>query len=141
MKTLMILFLGLVMATPAMAFHRSFSGGYPTSAAQARGTKSQGLRVGAGAMTPMEARLEQLSGNKDAKSERINNAQKAGRKIQKAIPGAERAPDGEKVRYVNVSKGCSCEKQTITASGGAKVGIGKTAAEARGKASSSKATW
>ncbi len=141
MEKVLTILLVLVVATPTMAAHRGFSGGYPSSAARARGTRSQGLKVGAGAMTPMEARLEQSQGNTDAKSERISNARRAGRKIQKAIPGAEQASDGENVRYVKISKGCACEKQTVTASGGAKVGIGKTAAEARSKASSSKATW
>ena len=135
----------LIVATSAMAVHRSFSGGYPSSAARARGTKTRGLQVGAGAMTPMEARLEQLRGNADAKSERIGNAQKAGRKIRNAVPGAERAPDGEKVRHARVSKKCPCEKQAVTATGGGKVGVGKTAAEARkaatGPQTTNKATW
>lgn len=136
--TTMLVF--LIVATSAMAVHRSFSGGYPSSAARARGTRAQGLQVGEGAMMPMEARLEQLRGNADAKSERIGNAQKAGRKVRDAVPGAERAPNGETVRYTRVSKKCPCEKQTVTASGGAKVGVGKTAAEAKSKATS-KATW
>ena len=59
--TMTILFLLLIVATPAMAVHRSFSGGYPSSAAWARGMKVQGLNVGEGAMMPMEARLEGIA--------------------------------------------------------------------------------
>ena len=145
MRTMTMLVLILTVATSAMAVHRSFSNGYPSSAARARGTKAQGLQVSEGAMTPMEAKLEQLRGNADAKSERIGNAQKAGRKIRNAVPGAERTPAGEKVRYVRVSKKCPCEKQTVTATGGGKVGVGETAAEARkaatGPRATNKATW
>ena len=134
MRAMMMLFLVLVMAMPAMAERRSFSGGYSSAAVRSRGAKSQGLKVGEGAMTPMEARLEQLRGNKEAKSERINNAQKAARKIKSTIPDAEQMPDREKVQYVKVSKRCCCEKQTVTASCCTKVGISKTVAEAKGKA-------
>ena len=145
MRTVAMLVLFLAMAMPAMAVHRSFSNGYPSSAARARGAKTRGLQVGDGAMTPMEARLEQLRGNADAKSERIGNAQKAGRKVRNAVPGAERTPDGEKVRYARVSKKCPCETQTVTATGGGKVGVGKTAEEARkaatGPRATNKATW
>ena len=140
MKSIVFVLAVLFAAAEAEAVHRSFINGYPLSAARARGTKAQGLRVGSGAMTPMEARLEQLRGNADAKSERIGNAQKAGRNIRNAVPGAERTPDGEKVRYVRVSKKCPCEKQTVTATGGGKVGVGKTAAEARKDASGPRAT-
>ena len=138
--TMTMLLLFLIMATPAMAVHRSFSNGYPASAARAKGVKAQGLQVGGGAMTPMEARLEQLRGNADAKSGRIGNAQRAGRKVRNAVPGAVRTPDGEKTRYMRVSKKCPCEKQTVTTSCGAKVGVGKAAAEAKCKATT-KATW
>ena len=110
MKSIVFVLAVLFASAEAEAVHRSFSNGYPSSAARARGSKARGLQVGDGAMTPMEARLEQLRDNTDAKSERIGNAQKAGRKVQNAVPGAGRAPDGEKVRYVRVSKKCPCEK-------------------------------
>ena len=143
MKSIVFVLAVLFAAAEAEAVHRSFSNGYPTSARTARA--SGGLYAGEGALTPMEARLERGSGGKNVRTTRIGNAAKAGRKIRQSVPAAQPVPQGECVRYETVSKKCPCETPTVTATGGGKVGVGKTAAEARkaatGPRATNKATW
>jgi len=104
-----------------------------------------GLACGKGAMSPMEARLARQSGDNPSESSRISNAQRAARKLKSSVPNATSAPSGTKTSYVTVKKGCCKCKQTISASGGAKVGVGATKAQAEAAArspkSGSKVTW
>ena len=88
----------------------------------------------------MEARLERASG-KDVRSSRVGNAVKARRKLKMSVPSARPAAEGSKVRYMTVTKKCPCETKTVTATGCCKVGVGKTAAEAKAAATGSKASW
>lgn len=110
-------------------------------AAVAKG--SRGLYAGPGALSPMEERLER--GSSPSGESRVNKAVKARRKLQDNVPAAQPIAGGEKVRYVKVTKNCPCEKQTIKATCGAKVGVGKTAAAAKaaasGRQATNKATW
>jgi len=56
---------------------------------------AKGLACGSGALSPMEARLEQASGQTDAASSRIDNAKSASAKIAKAAPDARQAGAGK----------------------------------------------
>lgn len=136
MKRILFIVVSLLAVVEAGAARRSFCGGRP---AAARAT-SGGLYAGEGALTPMEARLERASG-KDVRSTRIGNAVKARRKLKRSVPPAQPAAEGSKVRYMTVTKKCPCETKTVTATGGGKVGIGKTAAEAKAAATGNKASW
>lgn len=104
---------------------------------------SRGLYAGPGTLSPMEERLEGISAQNAAS--RAEKAAKARQKIQRNIPAAQSASGGTKVRYVKVTKKCPCEKKTFTATGGAKVGVGKTPSAAKAAASgaraTNKATW
>lgn len=108
-------------------------------------SQAKGLAVGRGAMSPMEARLERASGNKDAESTRIQNTQRKAAKVKSAVPNATTAASGSKTTYKTVTKPCCNAKQTVTASGGATVGVGATkaaaAAAAQSPKASGKATW
>ena len=136
MKRILFVAVSLLAVVEAGAARRSFCGGRPAAAH----TTSGGLYAGEGALTPMEARLERASG-KDVRSTRIGNAVKARRKLKRSVPSAQPAAEGSKVRYMAVTKKCPCETKTVTATGGGRVGIGKTAAEAKAAATGNKATW
>ena len=103
----------------------------------------RGLYAGPGTLSPMEERLEGISAQNAAS--RAEKAAEARQKIQRNIPAAQSASGGTKVRYVKVTKKCPCEKKTFTATGGAKVGVGKTPSAAKAAASgaraTNKATW
>ena len=55
-------------------------------------------------LSPMEARLERESGNREATSTRIDNARRASRKIGDAVPEAQQGRG--KVQCYEVKKNC-----------------------------------